>query len=41
MELPATKEDFDNAIARIQSSVSASDIKQYEDWMKEFGIIIV
>jgi SpoVK/Ycf46/Vps4 family AAA+-type ATPase len=30
-------EDFQAAIGKIQSSVSASDIKRYEDWMKEFG----
>ena len=37
LEMPATKEDFETAIAKISSSVSAEDIKKYEDWMKEFG----
>jgi katanin p60 ATPase-containing subunit A1 len=35
--MPATKQDFDLAISKIQSSVSEQDIKKYEDWMKEFG----
>jgi SpoVK/Ycf46/Vps4 family AAA+-type ATPase len=37
LEVPATKEDFETAISKIQSSVGAEDIKKYEDWMKEFG----
>lgn len=37
LEAPATKEDFDLALSKIQSSVSQADIKRYEDWMKEFG----
>ncbi|KAJ8326861.1 Katanin p60 ATPase-containing subunit A1 [Batrachochytrium dendrobatidis] len=39
LESPATKEDFETAVSRIQSSVSQSDLKQYENWMKEFGSI--
>lgn len=37
LELPLTKEDFEMAITKIQSSVAQSDLKLYEDWMKEFG----
>ncbi|KAJ3303010.1 Katanin p60 ATPase-containing subunit A1 [Kappamyces sp. JEL0829] len=37
LEVPTTKEDFDLAISKIQSSVSAEDIRKYEEWMKEFG----
>jgi katanin p60 ATPase-containing subunit A1 len=39
LEVPTTKDDFEAAIGKIQSSVSAEDIKKYEDWMKEFGKI--
>ncbi|KAJ3325936.1 Katanin p60 ATPase-containing subunit A1 [Boothiomyces sp. JEL0866] len=37
LELPLLKEDFEMAIRKIQSSVAQSDLKQYEEWMKEFG----
>lgn len=37
LELPLLKEDFEMAIKKIQSSVAQSDLKQYEEWMKEFG----
>ncbi|KAH6563965.1 hypothetical protein BASA60_010497 [Batrachochytrium salamandrivorans] len=37
LESPATKDDFNTAVNRIQSSVGQADLKQYEDWMKEFG----
>ncbi|KAJ3277124.1 Katanin p60 ATPase-containing subunit A1 [Terramyces sp. JEL0728] len=37
LELPLLKEDFEMAIKKIQSSVGQSDLKQYEEWMKEFG----
>jgi hypothetical protein len=35
---PALMSDFTAALQRIQSSVSASDIRRYEEWMKEFGM---
>jgi katanin p60 ATPase-containing subunit A1 len=35
--MPITMQDFQNALGRIQSSVSAADLKRYDDWMKEFG----
>ncbi|KAJ3178330.1 Katanin p60 ATPase-containing subunit A1 [Geranomyces variabilis] len=37
LEAPATKEDFEAAISKIQSSVSQADLKRYQDWMDEFG----
>ncbi|KAJ3165666.1 Katanin p60 ATPase-containing subunit A1 [Geranomyces variabilis] len=39
LEAPATKEDFEAAISKIQSSVSQADLKRYQDWMDEFGSI--
>ena len=37
LAMPITMQDFENALTRIQSSVSAADLKRYDDWMKEFG----
>lgn len=37
LESPATKEDFESAISKIQSSVSQADLKKYQEWMDEFG----
>ncbi|KAJ3283920.1 Katanin p60 ATPase-containing subunit A1 [Borealophlyctis nickersoniae] len=37
LEIPATGQDFDEAIKKIQSSVSQADLKKYKDWMDEFG----
>ncbi|KAJ3021943.1 Katanin p60 ATPase-containing subunit A-like 1 [Thoreauomyces humboldtii] len=37
LEAPATKEDFEAAISKIQSSVSQADLKRYQEWMDEFG----
>ena len=37
VEVPCSHHDFQSAIKRIQSSVSAADIKRYEDWMSEYG----
>jgi katanin p60 ATPase-containing subunit A1 len=34
---PVLKSDFEAAINRIQSSVSASDIERYEKWLSEYG----
>jgi hypothetical protein len=34
---PVNMQDFEKALSKIQSSVSAADVKRYEDWMKEFG----
>ncbi|KAJ1334602.1 hypothetical protein BSLG_007757 [Batrachochytrium salamandrivorans] len=41
LESPATKDDFNTAVNRIQSSVGQADLKQYEDWMKEFGKVVL
>ena len=38
LEAPCTQEDFDQAISKIQPSVSQADIKKYQDWLSEFGI---
>ncbi|TPX46822.1 hypothetical protein SeLEV6574_g03004 [Synchytrium endobioticum] len=37
LEIPATMEDFTAAKNKIQSSVSANDLKRYEEWMAEYG----
>ncbi|KAJ3258022.1 Katanin p60 ATPase-containing subunit A1 [Chytriomyces hyalinus] len=37
LEAPASKEDFEMALGKIQSSVSQADIKRYQEWMDEFG----
>ncbi len=36
-DLPVTMEDFEKAFSKISSSVSANDLKKYEDWKTEFG----
>ncbi|KAK9767491.1 Katanin p60 ATPase-containing subunit A1 [Basidiobolus ranarum] len=36
-EPPTTAEDFYQAISKISSSVSQSDVKKYLDWMEEYG----
>lgn len=37
LELPVTMHDFDEATRRVNKSVSARDLQQYEKWMQEFG----
>ncbi|KAI8615513.1 P-loop containing nucleoside triphosphate hydrolase protein [Chytriomyces sp. MP71] len=37
LEAPASKEDFDTALAKIQPSVSQADLEKYKKWMEEFG----
>jgi katanin p60 ATPase-containing subunit A1 len=37
LELPVTMEDFNDAIRRVNKSVSADDLRRYEKWMQEFG----
>jgi len=34
---PVTQTDFEEALSKIAPSVGSSDIKKYEDWLKEFG----
>jgi katanin p60 ATPase-containing subunit A1 len=38
-ESSVTQLDFETSIRKISSSVSAADIKRYEEWMKEFGSV--
>lgn len=37
LELPVTMMDFDDAIKRVNKSVSAEDLRRYEKWMQDFG----
>ena len=37
MDKPLTQKDFSEARAKVQPSVGKEDIKQYEQWMAEFG----
>eukprot|EP01114_Cavostelium_apophysatum_P024673 TRINITY_DN9732_c0_g1_i1.p1 TRINITY_DN9732_c0_g1~~TRINITY_DN9732_c0_g1_i1.p1 ORF type:complete len:558 (+),score=143.37 TRINITY_DN9732_c0_g1_i1:106-1779(+) len=37
MDLPVTKADFESALAKVNRSVGASDIKKHEEWRAEFG----
>jgi katanin p60 ATPase-containing subunit A1 len=37
LEIPLSFQDFESSIEKIQSSVSQTDLKKYEDWMKEYG----
>jgi len=37
LDLPVTKQDFLDAIAKCNKSVSKEDLDKYEKWMEEFG----
>ncbi|KPL94029.1 katanin p60 ATPase-containing subunit A1-like protein [Sarcoptes scabiei] len=37
LDLPVTFEDFEEAMRKINKSVSPEDLKKYEKWMTEFG----
>ena len=37
LDLPVTKQDFLDAIAKCNKSVSKEDLDKYETWMEEFG----
>lgn len=39
MDVPISFEDFQNAIKNIQKSVSNDLLKEYQDWMDEFGCV--
>ncbi|KRX76461.1 Katanin p60 ATPase-containing subunit A1 [Trichinella sp. T6] len=39
LDLPITRQDFVEALARSSKSVSQQDLDKYEKWMKEFGSI--
>uniref|UniRef100_A0A2M4BIM6 Katanin p60 ATPase-containing subunit A1 n=1 Tax=Anopheles marajoara TaxID=58244 RepID=A0A2M4BIM6_9DIPT len=37
LDLPVSKQDFKEAIAKCNKSVSKDDLAKYQQWMKEFG----
>ncbi|KAL6054984.1 Katanin p60 ATPase-containing subunit A1 [Balamuthia mandrillaris] len=37
VKLPVTQADFLEAFGKVQSSVGAADLQNYQNWMKEFG----
>lgn len=37
LELPVSRDDFEEAIRKINKSVSREDLEKYERWMSEFG----
>ncbi|KAG5458720.1 MAG: hypothetical protein BJ554DRAFT_1004 [Olpidium bornovanus] len=37
LEFPMTKDDFDQALVKIQPSVSQADLKRFKAWMDEYG----
>lgn len=37
LDLPITSKDFDEAMTRCKRSVSDTDVKRYEKWLKQYG----
>ncbi|XP_035710790.1 katanin p60 ATPase-containing subunit A-like 1 isoform X3 [Folsomia candida] len=37
IELPITAKDFEEAVGRCKRSVSETDVKRYEKWLKQYG----
>lgn len=37
LDLPVTVQDFEEALAKCNKSVSKEDLDKYEKWMQEFG----
>lgn len=37
LDLPVSRLDFEEAIAKCNKSVSQEDIEKYDKWMQEFG----
>lgn len=37
LDLPVTSQDFLEAVAKCNKSVSQEDLVKYERWMREFG----
>lgn len=37
VDLPVSAEDFKEAIDKTRKSVSEIDVKNFENWMKEYG----
>lgn len=39
LHMPVTAEDFSESMKKVSKSVSAEDLKKYQQWMQEFGSI--
>ena len=39
LDLPTSAADFDEALQKVNKSVSKGDLEKYENWMKEFGSV--
>lgn len=37
VDLPVTADDFKEALEKTRKSVSETDVKNFENWMKEYG----
>lgn len=37
VDLPVTSVDFSEAVSKTRKSVSEADVKNFENWMAEFG----
>jgi katanin p60 ATPase-containing subunit A1 len=37
VDLPVTADDFKEALEKTRKSVSELDVKNFENWMKEYG----
>lgn len=37
VDLPVTSEDFLEAVSKTRKSVSETDVKNFENWMAEYG----
>lgn len=37
VDLPVSADDFKEAIAKTRKSVSEVDVKNFENWMREYG----
>lgn len=37
VDLPVTTEDFKDALNKTRKSVSEADVKNFENWMAEYG----
>lgn len=37
VDLPVTSEDFIEAVSKTRKSVSETDVKNFENWMAEYG----
>ena len=39
LDLPTSAADFDEALQKVNKSVSKGDLEKYESWMNEFGSV--